>query len=212
MNDLEKQEELLGKGLAMVGAAIREIFENNLWQQGEYTSFADWCKRNPVQSMSYRRAKQFMDAHIILENIKEVVADQPTEYALRPLTGLPAQTQAALWQIAVKTSPNGHVTHRHVKAVVTTAQSVEQTGTIIIGGDQYTTEQLKPQIIEEHFETMQRQIEHINERNKPKQEQDIKSRNDLWEFFFKLPKEFTGKIRIGEKRVVIVVDAAISLG
>lgn len=53
------------------------------------------------------------------------VGDIP-ESQLRPLTGLPPETQRTVWQQAVETAPNGKVTAAHVQSTVTQFKREEQ--------------------------------------------------------------------------------------
>ena len=66
-------------------------------------------------------AYDLMKSAAAAENVRncgQVLPAPATESIARPLAKLPAEEQPKAWAEAVKTAPDGHVTAKHVAAVV----------------------------------------------------------------------------------------------
>jgi hypothetical protein len=112
--DLEKVIERGLTHFVEVGNALLEIRESRLYQETHRT-FEAYCKER--WGMSRPRAYQLIEAAEVTGRMSTVV-DKPThESQVRPLTALPEEKQAAAWQEAVDTAPEGRVTARHTQGV-----------------------------------------------------------------------------------------------
>lgn len=102
-----------------VGKALLEIRKKKLYKARDYKSFEAYLSDHWKMSKPY--ATQMIGAAKVTENIKVVAIATTfpeTENQARPLSKLPADLQAEVWQKAVDTAPNGNVTAKHVESVV----------------------------------------------------------------------------------------------
>lgn len=100
-----------------VGAALMAIRDGRLYR-ADYATFEDYCQER--WQLKERYAYKLMDAADVIDNLKVAPLGQlpDSERQARPLTSLPPEQQAAAWQSAVETAPNGRVTAAHVQSVV----------------------------------------------------------------------------------------------
>lgn len=113
-------ESIIERGLKTfveVGGALLAIRESRLYRQ-EYETFEEYCKGR--WGFTRMRASQLISASEVIGNLSVNHGLQiPTsERQARPLTQLEPEEQAAAWQQAVETAPNGKVTAAHVQQVV----------------------------------------------------------------------------------------------
>lgn len=114
-------ESIIERGLKTfveVGGALLAIREAKLYRL-DYGTFEEYCKGR--WGLKQSRAYQLMDAAEAVSTLKSstIVELLPaTESQVRPLTQLEPEDQAAAWQQAVETAPNGKVTAAHVQQVV----------------------------------------------------------------------------------------------
>ena len=115
---LEECEAVIERGLNTfvdVGNALAEVRDDKLYR--EYGTFEEYCRDR--WGISRPRAYQFIEAAETVGFLSTMVDTPPTsERQARPLTRLSPDAQAAAWQEAVETAPNGKVTAAHVAEVV----------------------------------------------------------------------------------------------
>ena len=112
-------ESIIERGLKTfveVGGALLAIRESKLYRQG-YGTFEEYCQERWGMQRNY--ANKMIAASEVVQNLGTIVPILPaTESQARPLTQLEPEEQAAAWQQAVETAPNGKVTAAHVQQVV----------------------------------------------------------------------------------------------
>jgi len=127
-SQLIDQEAIIEQGLKTfyeVGNALGEIRDARLYRQTHKT-FEDYCQER--WGMVASRARQLILASNVVDNLESVTIVTPvnngelvlptTESQTRPLTQLPPQQQAEVWQQAVNASVNGKPTAKDVRAAV----------------------------------------------------------------------------------------------
>lgn len=118
-NRLDELETVIEHGLKTfidVGTALLEIRDSRLYRK-EYTTFEEYCRGK--WGWERRHAYRLIDAAKAVENVSNWTQIQPaTESQARPLTSLPPEVQADVWQRAVETAPEGKITAAHVQSVV----------------------------------------------------------------------------------------------
>jgi hypothetical protein len=117
---LEHYERIIAHGFKTfvdVGLALVAIREQRLYRQ-DYGTFEDYLRQR--WDLGQSRAYQLMDAANVVTVLKSsTTVELPmNEAQTRPLTRLPAEQQAEVWQEAVETAPAGKVTADHVKKTV----------------------------------------------------------------------------------------------
>lgn len=116
---LQELESIVEQGLQTfyeVGKALDEIREQKLYRESHKT-FEAYCREK--WGITKRRAYQFIDAAEVIENLCTNVHNSLIrEYHLRPLKGLPPESQRSIWQEAVESSPNGIPTGAAVQRLV----------------------------------------------------------------------------------------------
>lgn len=118
-DDLAVHEAVIEKGLNTfvdVGLALLAIRDGRLYRS-DYATFEDYCRDR--WGMERRQAYRLMDASEVVKNVSHGTQFTPsTERQARPLTALEPGDQRIVWQRAVETAPNGHVTGAHVQRAV----------------------------------------------------------------------------------------------
>lgn len=120
---LPELEEAVARGFMEMARALKEIRDRQLYKEAGYASFEAYCKGR--FDFSRQRAHQIIEAAETTERMSTLVnapgLPLPTREtharALAPLKDNPKE-QAAAWQEAVETAPNGKVTAEHVAEVV----------------------------------------------------------------------------------------------
>lgn len=116
---LTQQEAIIERGLQTfyeVGIALLTIRDQRLYRQA-HASFEDYCHER--WGLSRPRAYQLIEAAAVRANVSTIVDILPANEAqARPLTSLPPQRQAEVWQEAVETAPEGKITAAHVARTV----------------------------------------------------------------------------------------------
>jgi hypothetical protein len=104
---LLKCEAIIGEGLQTfieVGNALLEVRDSKLYRQTHVT-FEEYCAERC--GISYRRAKQLMDAAQVVKNVNNCSDFPPThESQVRPLTRLEPQQQREVWEMVTQGDPN----------------------------------------------------------------------------------------------------------
>ncbi|MFC1895061.1 hypothetical protein ACFL0Q_00140 [Thermodesulfobacteriota bacterium] len=119
---LRDLEETISQNLTAfyeVGRALKEIRDTRLYTEVlGYSTFEEYCRDR--WDMSHRHAYRLLESASVVENLKcdQLVTQPLNESQARPLTRLPAETQAKAWQEVLNTAPEGKVTARHVTTVV----------------------------------------------------------------------------------------------
>lgn len=112
-------ESIIERGLKTfveVGNALLAIRESKLYRQ-DYGTFEEYCQER--WGMQRAHAYRLIDAAGVVKSLSPIGDILPaTESQARPLTQLEPEEQAAAWQQAVETAPNGKVTAAHVQQVV----------------------------------------------------------------------------------------------
>lgn len=118
-DELGRQEAVIDRGLRTfveVGSALAAIRDGKLYRSG-YATFEEYCRERWGFARNY--ANKMIAAAEVVTGLGTVVPNVPvTERHARPLTTLPPEAQARVWQEAVETAPNGKVTAAHVQRVV----------------------------------------------------------------------------------------------
>lgn len=130
-SDLESLEQVIANGLRTfvdVGQALTRIRDGELYK-AEHRTFEAYCSER--WGFSRRRAYQFMEASEVVENVQKFTQSPPTtESHAAPLAKLALAEQPKAWAEAVKTAPDGHVTAKHVAAVVAERMPKEEPRTL----------------------------------------------------------------------------------
>lgn len=120
LGDLEK---IISDGLrtfAEVGRALLKIRDGQLYKAEGFKSFEAYCQVR--WDLGRVRAYQLVSAASAAENVKKIIQSVPApsvESQARELARLKEpEKQAAAWEEAVKTAPNGSPTAKHVAEVV----------------------------------------------------------------------------------------------
>jgi hypothetical protein len=101
-----------------VGMALARIRDSRLYRQ-THATFQEYCRDR--FDLAARTAYQYITASDTMNRIKECaqIAHIPAnESQVRPLTRLEPDTQVQAWLTVVETAPEGRITARHVKGVV----------------------------------------------------------------------------------------------
>ena len=101
-----------------VGNALAEVRDDRLYR-GTHGTFEDYCR--DTWGFVQQHATRLIRAAEVIRNIQSEPIGSlfpTTESQARPLTRLEPAEQAAAWQEAVSTAPNGKVTAAHVDATV----------------------------------------------------------------------------------------------
>jgi len=116
--ELDALEQVIEKGMAsfqLVGTALMAIRDGRRYLATHQT-FEAYCKDR--WGFNRAHAYRLMDGAKAVERLSPI-GDKPThESQLRPIYTLPEDKQAAAWQEAVDTAPEGKVTAKHVQEVV----------------------------------------------------------------------------------------------
>lgn len=115
---LEHQEQIIERGLKTfyeVGGALSIIRDDRLYRKTHKT-FEDYCQDR--WGISRVHAHRLIGASDVIDNLLPIGNKPTTESQARPLSRLPAEQQAAAWQQANDTAPNGKVTAKHVEQTV----------------------------------------------------------------------------------------------
>ncbi len=116
---LENFEETIQAGLKSfvdVGRALMEIRDGRLYRDTHGT-FEDYCQDR--WQLKRAHAYRLIDSAEVVDNLSPIGDILPaTESQARPLTRIEPEQQAAVWQEAVHTAPQGKVTAKHVEEVV----------------------------------------------------------------------------------------------
>lgn len=174
--DLEKCEAVIERGLQTfveVGRALRHIRDLRLYRTAAKTFEEYWAQRFP--ELSQARVYQYIDGSEVIDNLESSTIGgtlPQNERQVRPLTELEPEAQRLAWEVVKETAPQGKVTARHVKSVVSVLKDVLKTRSIDAGEgldipvEHATSSHLKAAITEETYERMMRQETHIAERQK----------------------------------------------
>jgi phage N-6-adenine-methyltransferase len=114
-------ERVIERGLntfVEVGAALLEIRERELYK-GIYSTFEEYLYKR--WDMKQSHAYRLMDAAGVVGNLQSSPMGEllPTnERQVRPLVGLPPESQFQVWQQVVETAPEGKITGAFVQEVV----------------------------------------------------------------------------------------------
>ena len=98
-----------------VGNALLKIRDSRLYRESHGT-FEAYCQGRWGMARNY--ANKLISGAQTVGNLGTNVPKPLTETQARPLTSLPPEKQAEVWQVAVDTAPDGRVTERHVEAAV----------------------------------------------------------------------------------------------
>lgn len=124
---LTSYEAVIQQGLESfveVGNALAKIRDARLYRN-EFDTFEDYCSRK--WSLSRPRAYQFIAAAEVVDDVSTIVDTPKTESQARPLTQVPREQRAEVWQEAVATAPidertgEPKITAKHVEQVVAKA-------------------------------------------------------------------------------------------
>ena len=119
VSQLAKHETTIKRGLSTfveVGTALFSIRDARLYRN-DYKTFEEYCCQR--WSMSRIHAHRLIEAVEVTKNLLPMGNIFPVnERQLRPLAQLPAEQQAAAWQQAVDTAPEGKITAAHIEKVV----------------------------------------------------------------------------------------------
>lgn len=129
-SELAELERVISDGLRTfveVGRALAKIRDGKLYQGEGFKSFEAYCRER--WEMSRPRAYELIGAAQVTEKlsgIPDIPAPKNAEQA-KPLTAIKdPEQQAAAWQEAVATAPEGKVTAKHVAAVVAKIKGEEK--------------------------------------------------------------------------------------
>lgn len=126
---LTELESIIEQGLQTfydVGKALDEIREQKLYRETDHT-FEAYCRNK--WSIARRTAYQFIDAAKVMENLAEADNKPTKERQVRPLTKLPPELQAQIWQEALESASNGKPTGAAVQRLVDKYLSSEKENT-----------------------------------------------------------------------------------
>jgi hypothetical protein len=115
---LKEYERAIDRGLTTfyaVGTALAAIRDGRLYRE-THNTFEEYCRER--WGFTRMRASQMIAASAVYENVNHGLQPPATERQARPLTALPAEQQAAVWQKAVESAPNGTITAEHVARTV----------------------------------------------------------------------------------------------
>lgn len=124
MNSLETTrltecEAVIERGLKTfvdVGSALMEIRDSRLYRQTHGT-FEDYCRERWGWGRNY--TNKLISSAEVVNNLGTIVPILPaTESQARPLTMFEPEQRREIWQRAVETAPEGHITAAHVQQVV----------------------------------------------------------------------------------------------
>lgn len=115
-DEFEKLEATIRVGLQTfreVGAALLEIRDRRGYLLAEFTTFEDYCRER--WSMERAHAYRLINAAQVIDHLSPIGDTLPANEAqARPLARLAPEDQAAAWQQAIITAPNGQITAAHV--------------------------------------------------------------------------------------------------
>lgn len=130
-SELAELERVISDGLRTfveVGRALAKIRDGKLYQGEGFKSFEAYCRER--WEMSRVQAHRLVKSAEVASNLLPIGNTVPlptTESQVRPLTAIPEpEQQAAAWQEAVATAPEGKVTAKHVAAVVAKIKGEEE--------------------------------------------------------------------------------------
>jgi len=106
------------QGFYVVGCALAEIQANKLYRAANET-FEEYCRER--FEIARRTAYRYIEASTIMDNVSNCPQIQhlpANEAQIRPLTRLEPEKQVEVWNEAVTSAPDGHVTAKHVSKVV----------------------------------------------------------------------------------------------
>jgi hypothetical protein len=120
ITELESCESVIRAGLntfVEVGTALMTIRDKRLYRASHGT-FEDYCREK--WGMKQSRAYQMMDAAATVASLKSstIVELPANEAQARPLTRVPSEQRAEVWQTVEATAPDGKITAAHVQNVV----------------------------------------------------------------------------------------------
>lgn len=106
-----------------VGMALGTIQSRQLFR-GAYSSFEVYLEER--WGFSARHARRLITGSEIAGNLIGFPIKPISESQVRPLAGLPAEEQRAVWKEATATAPHGRVTAKHVAALVESLNDARQ--------------------------------------------------------------------------------------
>lgn len=124
---LQECEAVIERGIKTfvdVGLALMEIRDNRLYRQ-DFATFEDYCRDR--WGMARRTAYQYLDAALVVENVRNCAQILPTtESQARPLASLAPAQQIQAWKLAVETAPEGKITAAHVQSAVDEVKQIDK--------------------------------------------------------------------------------------
>jgi hypothetical protein len=111
----ERLVELEGfaqKSFQIIGMALREIRDNKLYRE-THSTFETYCEER--WGITYRRVNQLIVADEVSQNLGTIV---PESHARVLAVIEDSERQREVYQLAVKTAPDGNLTAAHIKETV----------------------------------------------------------------------------------------------
>lgn len=115
LTELETTIERNLQSFYEIGIALMKIRDERLYRK-DYETFEAYCQKRWQFQRNY--ANKLIASAGVVQNIGMGTIVPKTESQARPLTKLPPEKQAEVWNKAVETAPDGKVTAKHVEQVV----------------------------------------------------------------------------------------------
>src|SRR5689334_1251479 len=125
-SDLERCEKVIERGRKVflkVGEALEEIRDKRLLRE-KYSTFEKYCRKR--WGFGVRHGQRLLAAKQVVDNLRPIGRIPDNESQVRPLIGLPLETQREVWQEAVETAPDGKVTAAHIQATIDQHQQPDE--------------------------------------------------------------------------------------
>lgn len=161
--ELNQCETVIERGIKVffeVGEALLSIRDKRLYRATHHT-FEQYCRER--WDMSRRRANQLIESAAVIGNLGTIVPKPANEAQARELVTLTPDEQRLVVEVVKQTAPNGKPTAAHYRSVANVLKEVTTTGAIDNGtGEQIkVADVFKAAVIEETYERMKRQEQHI---------------------------------------------------
>lgn len=158
-------EEAIRGGLQQAWVNLRTIRDRRLYRS-THESFDSYCQS--VWGYKGKRGQQLARAGEVVTNLIEAGVEYlpDNERQARELVGLDVEELRAVAQVIKESAVDGRITATHVKAVATYMKDMLVSGGAVddgTGEQKLLPDVIKAGIVEEAYERLQRQREHIRE-------------------------------------------------
>lgn len=107
-------EHILG-AFYETGGALQKIRDERLYR-ATYATFEEYCQER--WDLTRRHVNQLIEAARVVENLSKLGTMVPipsNERQARELAGLDPEEQRKVWEKAIETAPDGHITAAHIR-------------------------------------------------------------------------------------------------